>query len=132
MCMMASQVVMASAGGPNVRDQIKFLEEEPKVDIFGGVTEFIEDAGVSSVRTVRAAGVVVMVLVVLVAGICIMVSGGGQKKQESKARIVWIIVGAIIFFGGLSLVVWSGDIGAALYEAASATADVTPAVTPGG
>lgn len=129
MCMMSSQVVMASAGGPDVRDQIKFLEEEPRNDIFSGVTDVVEDLGASAVRTVRAAGVAIIFVAALVAGIGIAVTKGGQGQQEKKARLIWLIAGAVIFFGGMAVIIWAGDIGAALYGAASGAADAADAVT---
>lgn len=125
MCCMTSQVMMASAS--TVREDIKFLENNDN-DIFGGVTNVVEDVGASGVRLARAIGIVVMVISVLGAAIGLMVAGKGTDKSDKKARIAILVVAGIIFFGGTAIVVWAGDIGAAIVD--SAMTSVTPTPRP--
>lgn len=125
MCCMTSQVVMASAS--TVREDIKFLENNDN-DIFGGVTNVVEDVGASGVRLARAVGIVVMVISVLGAAIGLMIAGKGTDKSDKKARIAILVVAGIIFFGGTAIVVWAGDIGAAIVD--SAMTSVTPTPRP--
>lgn len=127
-CCMTSQVMMASAS--TVRDDIKFLEETDN-DIFSGVTDVVEDVGASGVRLVRAAGIIVMVISVLGAAIGLMIAGKGTDKSEKKARFAVLLIAGIIFFGGTALVIWAGDIGAAITTAAeSSGSGATPTPTP--
>ena len=123
MCCMTSQVVMASAS--TVREDIKFLENNDN-DIFGGVTNVVEDVGASGVRLTRAIGIAVMVISVLFAAIGLMFAGKGTEKSDKKARIAILVIAGIIFFGGTAIVIWTGDIGAAIVDSATTSATPTP------
>lgn len=124
MCCMTSQVVMASAS--TVREDIAFLGETPENDIFGGVTNVVQDIGASTVRLVRAGGIAVIVIAVLVAAVGLALTKNGTGQNDKKTRFVFLIIGAIIFFGGTAVVIWAGDIGAALTNAAATSVTPTP------
>lgn len=124
MCCMTSQVVVASA--KDVREQIKFLEEEPKNDILAPLTDVAEDTLASSVKLVRACGIGILFLALLVDAIGIAVTKEATAKGDKKARLIWLIVGAVIFFGGTAVIIWSGDIGNAINQSAAASTIVTP------
>ncbi|MBR6474918.1 MAG: hypothetical protein IKS98_05655 [Lachnospiraceae bacterium] len=86
-----------------------FLNQEPTNDIFGGTTKVAKDAGSSLKSLVVTVAIIVLVIGLIVVGLQ-FTSKNSAKRMEAKSNLVAVIIGAIIVFGAVAIIAFSGTI----------------------
>ena len=78
-------------------------------DMFGGVTKLVKQGGASARSLVTAIGVVFLIISISLAALG-LTKKNVTDREQSKQRLVYLIIGAIIFFGSLALLVFAQNI----------------------
>ena len=82
-------------------------------DIFGGTTTVAEQAGASARALVITVAVIILVIGLIVVGLQ-FTSKNSAKRQDAKANLVAVIIGAIIVFGAIGIIAFSQKIATSL------------------
>lgn len=97
------------AGGVDVNS----LFNDKGSDIFGGTTKVAEQAGASARILVITVAVIFLVIGLIVVGLQ-FTSKNSAKRQDAKANLVAIIIGAVIVFGAIGIIAFSQKIAGSL------------------
>ena len=97
------------AGGVDV----KTLFDDDGEDIFGGTTKVAKQAGASARTLVITVAVVILVIGLIIVGLQ-FTSKNSAKRQDAKANLVAIIIGAVIVFGAIGIIAFSQNIASSL------------------
>lgn len=96
----------SSSGGSSVTDIISDLNTGSADDGgLGTLTKTVKNTGGSLINLLLVFGIACFIVAVMVFGIQ-MAIGNGQERNQSKSNVVWIIIGALCFFGAASIVTW--------------------------
>ncbi len=93
-------------------------------DIFGGVTKLVKSGGASLRSLITAIGVVFLIVSISLAALG-LTKKNAVDRDQSKQRLVYLIIGAIIFFGSLTLLIFAQKISGQITDAVD-TAMVSP------
>lgn len=82
-------------------------------DIFGGTTKVAKEAGASARGLVITVAVIFLVIGLIIVGLQ-FTSKNSAKRQDAKANLVAIIIGAVIVFGAIGIIAFSQKIAGSL------------------
>lgn len=105
----ADETKPTGAGGVDVNT----LFNDTGSDIFGGTTKVAEQAGASARVLVITVAVIFLVIGLIVVGLQ-FTSKNSAKRQDAKANLVAIIIGAVIVFGAIGIIAFSQKIAGSL------------------
>lgn len=90
-----------------------------KSTVFNGLEDQVDEFGGGAVNLVHKGAVYLILLAILFAGIGLIWSNTGNRG-DAKSKILWIVVGALLIFGSLSLAVLLESVGANLFATTGA------------
>ena len=108
---MSSVAVRADESVSNFFDDV-----EGDNDMFGGVTQLVKQGGASLRSLITAIGVVFLIISISLAALG-LTKKNVTDREQSKQRLVYLIIGAIIFFGSLALLIFSQRISGSITQA---------------
>jgi hypothetical protein len=95
-------------------DELDFLKKADGKGAFSSVNEAIKDTGGSLYVLIRNVGLIVLVIGVAFIGVGIASTKNANKREDNKLHLVWFIIGAVVFFGGFTVIAMAKKISAGI------------------
>lgn len=113
---MQFQAMVAHANGDsgNSGSEFDWIKEGDGNGAFSDLTNTVKETGQSAYQLMLVIGVVGLVLAIMAAGLCVAFGKNANKRSENIGWILWIAIGGIIFFGGLTILSILKQIGGSL------------------
>lgn len=80
---------------------------------FDKMTTAVQDTGASGVQFLRVVGIIVLVVAIIIIGYGFMLKKG-SKLDESKEKVVNVVIGAAFVFGALSIAAMLAGFGSSI------------------
>lgn len=80
---------------------------------FDKMTTAVQDTGASGVQFLRVVGIIVLVVAIIIIGYGFMLKKG-SKLDESKEKVVNVVIGAAFVFGALSIAAMCAGFGSSI------------------
>lgn len=80
---------------------------------FDKMTTAVQDTGASGVQFLRVVGIIVLVVSIIIIGYGFMLKKG-SKLDESKEKVVNVVIGAAFVFGALSIAAMCAGFGSSI------------------
>ena len=84
-------------------DELDFLKNPASDGAFSSLNDTVKETGGSLYTVVRNIGFVILMIGIIVIGMGISVNKNSQRRDEHKTQLLWYIIGAIVFFGGFTI-----------------------------
>lgn len=91
-----------------------FLLQDNGNGMFSELEETAKATGASFYRLILTIGVIGLVISLLLCGMTIAFFKNASKREEGKSQLFWIVIGAVVVFGALSIVGYLKTMGASL------------------
>lgn len=85
---------------------------------FSGLSQRVDDIGGGGYHLVKKGGVYGLLIIIAISGLVLAFSKA-HNREEAKAKIIWIIIGAAVFFGSVAILVALETVGQGLFENAT-------------
>ena len=100
------------APAPKKDTDFTFLEGKGN-GAFDKMTTAVKDTGASGVQFLRVVGIIVLVVSIIIIGYGFMLKKG-SKLDESKEKVVNVVIGAAFVFGALSIAAMFAGFGSSI------------------
>lgn len=97
---------------PKTDTDFNFLEGKGN-GAFDKMTTAVKDTGASGVQFLRVVGIIVLVVSIIIIGYGFMLKKG-SKLDESKEKVVNVVIGAAFVFGALSIAAMFAGFGSSI------------------
>lgn len=106
--------VFAADPDPKTKTDTDFSFLEGKGNgAFDKMTTAVQDTGASGVQFLRVVGIIVLVVAIIIIGYGFMLKKG-SKLDESKEKVVNVVIGAAFVFGALSIAAMFAGFGSSI------------------
>lgn len=100
------------APAPKTDTDFSFLEGKGN-GAFDKMTTAVKNTGASGVQFLRVVGIIVLVVAIIIIGYGFMLKKG-SKLDESKEKVVNVVIGAAFVFGALSIAAMCAGFGSSI------------------